>query len=75
MQKNDEVNMILVNWLTDVMTDLIVSRMEDEPEKLPVLCDVNTMLNKISNVTFENMDSYLGEELVNKIFAEIKDSI
>lgn len=75
MQEKIEVNMILIKWLTDVIVDLVVNRIEDEPDKVPILCNVNDMINKIDTVTFENMSSYLGEELVNKIFAEIKDSI
>ena len=62
-------------WLIDVLQDMIVNTMQDEPEKVPTLLLVNKLFNEFKVETMYDVDQYIGEALINKIFEEIKESI
>ena len=54
---------------------MIVNTMKDEPEKVPTLLLVNKLFNELKVETMYDVDQYVGEALINKIFDEIKESI
>ncbi len=53
----------------------IESTIEDEPEKMTALISVNNILNDIENLSTKKIADYVSEELTNKLFEEVKNSI
>ena len=53
-------------WLIDVLQDMIVNTMQDEPEKVPTLLLINKLFNELKVETMYDVDQYIGEALRNK---------
>ncbi|MGN1338521.1 MAG: hypothetical protein ACI4WW_08620 [Candidatus Coprovivens sp.] len=69
------LNYKLLDWVTSVIKDLIESTIEDEPEKIATFISVNNILNDIDNLSTNKIADYISEQLTDKMFEEIKNSI
>ena len=75
MKEKILLNYRLLDWITSTIKDLIESTIEDEPEKMTTLISVNNILNDIENLSTNKIADYVSEELTNKLFEEVKNSI
>ena len=75
MKEKITLNYHLLDWVTIIIKDLIESTIEDEPNKMSTFISINNMLNDIENLSVFTISNYIGEELTNKLFEEIKKSI
>lgn len=75
MKEKIILNYRLLDWITSTIKDLIESTIEDEPEKMTTLISVNNILNDIENLSTTKIADYVSEELTNKLFEEVKNSI
>ena len=75
MKEKIILNFRLLDWITSTIKDLIESTIEDEPEKMTTLISVNNILNDIENLSTSKIADYVSEELTNKLFEEVKNSI
>ncbi len=75
MKEKIILNFRLLDWITSTIKDLIESTIEDEPEKITTLISVNNILNDIENLSTNKIADYVSEELTNKLFEEVKNSI
>ena len=75
MKEKIILNFRLLDWITSTIKDLIESTIEDEPEKMTTLISVNKILNDIENLSTNKIADYVSEELTNKLFEEVKNSI
>ncbi len=75
MKEKIILNYRLLDWITSTIKDLIESTIEDEPEKMTTLISVNNILNDIENLSTNKIADYVSEELTNKLFEEVKNSI
>lgn len=75
MKEKIILNFRLLDWITSTIKDLIESTIEDEPEKMTTLISVNNILNGIENLSTNKIADYVSEELTNKLFEEVKNSI
>lgn len=75
MKEKIILNFRLLDWITSTIKDLIESTIEDEPEKMTTLISVNNILNDIENLSTKKIADYVSEELTNKLFEEVKNSI
>ena len=75
MKEKIILNFRLLDWITSTIKDLIESTIEDEPEKMTTLISVNNILNDIENLSTNKIADYVSEELTNKLFEEVKNSI
>ena len=75
MKEKIILNYRLLDWITSTIKDLIESTIEDEPEKMTTLISVNKILNGIENLSTNKIADYVSEELTNKLFEEVKNSI
>lgn len=69
------LNYKLLDWVTSVIKDLIESTIEDAPEKMATFISVNNILNDIDNLSTNKIADYISEQLTDKMFEEIKNSI
>ena len=75
MKQEIEVNEYFINWISEVVVDMIKNTMIKVPEKVPILLAINEMLYKTKYNTNEDINGYLGDIVLDKIFDEIKNSI
>lgn len=75
MKEKIILNYHLLDWITSTIKELIESTIEDEPEKMATFISVNNILNDIENLSTNKIADYVSEELTNKLFEEIKNSI
>ena len=69
------LNYKLLDWVTSVIKALIESTIEDDPEKMATFISVNNILNDIDNLSTNKIADYISEQLTDKMFEEIKNSI
>ena len=75
MKQEIEVNEYFINWISEIVVDMIKNTMIKVPEKVPILLAINEMLYKTKYNTNEDINVYLGDIVIDKIFDEIKNSI
>ena len=76
MEQKIELNNNLINWISDIVKDMIESTLEDESEKIPTIVAVNDFLNQLKyDFNSLKISDLFGEEITNRIFDEIKSNI
>jgi len=75
MEEKITLNYRLLDWVTLLIKDLIEPTIDDEPDKMKTFILVNNILNNIEYLSTNKIPDYISEDLTNKIFEEIKNSI
>ena len=75
MEEKVILNYRLLDWVTGVLKDIIESTIEEEPDEMTTFISVNNILNNIEDLSTNKIPDYISEDLTDKIFEEIKNSI
>ena len=75
MKEKVTLNYHLLDWLTLNIKNLIESTIEDEPDKMSTFISINNILNDTENLSVFKISNYISEDITDKIFEEIKNSI
>lgn len=76
MEQTITLNNQLLNWINNIVKDMIESTMEDEGSKIPTIIAVNNFLNQLDfDFNRLQLSDLFGEEITNRIFDEIKSNI
>ena len=76
MKQNNTLNNQLLDWINNIVKDMIESTIEDESSKIPTIIAVNNFLNQLDfDFNSLQLSDLFGEEITNRIFDEIKSNI
>ena len=74
MKEQVKINNEFIAYLSEVVLDLI-TKIEDEPEKVPKFIAVNEMLNKIKYDGSIELSKILGDDLIENVLEELKSNM
>jgi len=76
LEKKVILNYRLLDWLVSCIKDVIEESVYETPERISTFIAVNNMLNELDKGTnCGDIGTVVSEDLLNKIFFEIKDNI
>ena len=73
--KELNINKDFMLWFLEIVENIIVDSIEDNPTKFPTLLAVNELINKLNLEEGVNISNVIGELTTNKIFEEVKNNI
>ncbi|MBO5096105.1 MAG: hypothetical protein J6B98_04445 [Bacilli bacterium] len=76
MQEKIVINNRLLEFIKSIIEDVIESDYEDAPQNINTIIAVNIFLNQLNfDITNMQMSEIFGEQIINKIFDEIKSNM
>lgn len=73
MENKVILNYRLMDYIANSVKSMINNLVENEPKKMKAFIAVNNMLNELgSKITDNKIPEIVSEELLNKVFEEIK---
>lgn len=76
MQEKIVINNRLLEFIKSIIEDVIESDYEDAPQNINTIIAVNNFLNQLNfDITNMQMSEIFGEQIINKIFDEIKSNM
>lgn len=76
MEEKIVLNNRLMDWILEIIKDMIESTIEDNPEKINTIIAVNNFINQLDfDLDDLEISELVGEQITNKIFDEIKCNI
>ncbi len=69
------INREFITYLGEVVIDLIVNKIEDRSEDVPIFMAVNEMLNKINYDGSIELSKIIGDDLIDNVIDELKSNM
>lgn len=69
------INREFITYLGEVAMDLIVNKIEDRSEDVPIFMAVNEMLNKINYDGSIELSKIIGDDLIDNVIDELKSNM
>lgn len=69
------INREFITYLGEVAMDLIVNKIEDRSEDIPIFMAVNEMLNKINYDGSKELSKIIGDDLIDNVIDELKSNM
>lgn len=69
------INREFITYLGEVVMDLIINKIEDRSEDVPIFMAVNEMLNKINYDGSKELSKIIGDDLIDNVIDELKSNM